>query len=69
MKKPYTEISVNKETRETLSISSKDTLLYHLNKIEKGLNELNPYKEDYYSKERELRERISNLIHNVKKYS
>ena len=55
--------------REQLTICHKDALLYHLNKIEKGLNELNPYKKDYYSKERELRERISNLIHNVKKYS
>jgi hypothetical protein len=55
--------------REQLSICDKSALLYHLNKIEKGINELNPNKADYYSKERELRERISNLINNVKKYS
>ena len=55
--------------RDQLTICSKEALLYHLNKIEKGLNELNPSKKDYYSKERELRERVSNLINNVKKYS
>tara|TARA_Y100000310_G_C20532538_1_gene739215 strand:+ start:58 stop:261 length:204 start_codon:yes stop_codon:yes gene_type:complete len=67
MKKEYNyKLPTN---RETLSICSKDALLHQLNKIEKGINELNPNKEDYYSKERELRERISNLIHNVKKYS
>ena len=55
--------------REQLTICNKDALLHQLNKIEKGINELNPNKDDYYSKERELREKISNLIHNVKKYS
>ena len=55
--------------REQLTICDKGALLHHLNKIEEGINNLNleiyPNNKHY----NELRNRVSNLINNVKKYS
>ena len=70
MKKAYTEIAISKETRETISISSKDALLYHLNDIKQGVNKLQVFpvvnNTDGYDN---LMSKINNLITNVKKYS
>ena len=70
MSKPYTEIPISKETRETIAICSKDALLHHLNDIKQGVNKLQVFpvvdNTDGYD---EIMNKINNLIANVKKYS
>ena len=68
--KPYTEIKISKETRESLSICSKDALLYHLNDIKTGVNNLTVYANmPGNSGYNQLQNKIDALIHNLKKYS
>ncbi len=70
MAKPYTEISISKETRETLSISSKDALLHHLTDIKKGFRDLELYiKHIDDSGYDQLESKLNSLIRNIRKYS
>ena len=66
----YTEIPISKETRKTLSISSKDALLHHLNDIKQGVDDLQVYtKMPSNSGYVQLRNKIDDLLMCIKKYS
>ena len=43
MNNTYTEMLISKETRKTLSITSKNALLHHLNDIEDSIKDLKVY--------------------------
>ena len=43
MNNTYTEMLISEETRKTLSITSKNALLHHLNDIEESIKDLEIY--------------------------
>ena len=57
----YTEIEISKETRNSLSICSKEALLHHLNDIKRdvGLNKLSLV----------VMGKLNSLIQNIEQYS
>ena len=59
--KAYTEIEISKDTRNSLSICSKEALLYHLNDIKRdvGLNKLSLV----------VMGKLNSLIQDIEQYS